>query len=791
MKKLIFISILILSKYSFSQAPEIEWQNDIGGSQEDRVRSIEPTSDGGYIVAGFSLSYISGDKTENCLGSYDLWVIKLDSLGNIEWQNTIGGNSQESNSGVVVKQTNDGGYIVGTHSGSDISADKSEPFLGMHVFWGDYWVLKLDSIGNIEWQNTIGGSGDDVLTALQITPDGGYVIGGWSDSPISYDKTEPSFGIFDYWIVKLNNTGNIEWQKTIGGDQNDYLADLQLTSDGGFIATGYSESHASGNKSEETIGSADYWIVKLDSLGNIIWENTIGSTNGDYAAGSIQTSDNGYITGGFSFSGVGEDKTEPQIGFADYWIVKTDSSGNVVWDKTIGGGDYDYMYCLSQTKNNGYMIGGSSNSGASGVKTEPSMGSYDMWVVRLDSAGNILWDNTIGGYGEDGLYSMRQSDDSTFILAGYSNSIASGDKDESYIGGFANYDYWIVKLFRECNFETYYKDADGDGYGDNSITTSLCDIIPPTGYVIDNTDCNDSIAEIKPGASEICNDLDDNCNFVIDEGLPLNTYYFDADADGYGTILFTIEMCSDIPPEGYVIDNTDCDDAIFFIHEPVLYFGDEDGDLYGDILNSEYFCTFITPTGYATNSLDCDDSNILINPVTNEICNNIDDNCNTSIDEGLPTQTLFIDNDDDNFGNLLIDTITCFFEIAGYVSDNMDCDDTNPLVYPDAPEILDGVDNDCNQIIDEGVGINGMEGENGISIYPNPANDKIILTINTQFNINSSSNISICDLSGKIISHLSIKANKTEIDLSKYTAGIYFVRVIVKDNQYVQKLIME
>jgi hypothetical protein len=121
----------------------------------------------------------------------------------------------------------------------------------------------------------------------------------------------------------------------------------------------------------------------------------------------------------------------------------------------------------------------------------------------------------------------------------------------------------------------------------------------------------------------------------------------------------------------------------------------------------------------------------------------------------------------------------------------MDCDDTNPLVYPDAPEILDGVDNDCNQIIDEGVGINGMEGENGISIYPNPANDKIILTINTQFNINSSSNISICDLSGKIISHLSIKANKTEIDLSKYTAGIYFVRVIVKDNQYVQKLIME
>ncbi|MBK9320965.1 MAG: hypothetical protein IPM91_20670 [Bacteroidetes bacterium] len=140
----------------------------------------------------------------------------------------------------------------------------------------DYWIVKIDSFGNIQWQNTIGGNDNDQLSTLQQTIDGGYILGGSSLSGISGDKTEVGYGGWDYWIVKIDSTGSIQWQNSMGGSDYDYLRSIQQTSDGGFILGGYSASNISGDKAENCLGVFDYWIVKIDSLGNIQWENTIG-----------------------------------------------------------------------------------------------------------------------------------------------------------------------------------------------------------------------------------------------------------------------------------------------------------------------------------------------------------------------------------------------------------------------------------------------------------------------------------------------------------------------------------
>ena len=201
-KKLSNMRALILLLLFFTTttlAQEIEWQNTIGGSLPDYLNCMQQTSDGGFILAGSSQSGISGDKTEDSQGGSDYWVVKLDAFGNIQWQNSIGGNSDDYLTSI--QQTIDGGYILGGYSNSGISGDKTENYQGLY----DYWVVKLDATGNIQWQNTIGGNSWDELISIQQTNDGGYILGGHSSSGISGDKTENSQGDYDYWVVKLTN----------------------------------------------------------------------------------------------------------------------------------------------------------------------------------------------------------------------------------------------------------------------------------------------------------------------------------------------------------------------------------------------------------------------------------------------------------------------------------------------------------------------------------------------------------------------------------------------------------
>ena len=419
-------------------APEIEWQNTIGGSNYDGLYSIEQTYDGGYILGGNSSSGISGDKTEISL-SDDYWIIKLGNDGNIEWQNTIGGSSQDFF--YSIKQTSDGGYILGGSSYSGISGDKTELSLGL----SDYWVIKLDSSGVIEWQNTIGGSGDDNLQSVQQTVDGGYILGGNSSSGISGDKTEVLIGFLDYWVIKLDSSGVIEWQNTIGGSGDDNLQSVQQTVDGGYILGGNSSSGISGDKTEVS-SMYDYWVVKLNNDGNIEWQNTIGGNMSDIMYSVQQTPDGGYILGGISLSSISGDKTEINFGGSDYWVIKLSAEGFIEWENTIGGNSTDDLLSVKNILDGGYILGGTSASGIYGDKNEASLSS-DYWVIKINESGVIEWQNTIGGSGDDYFFSLQQTSDKGYILGGMSQSNISGDKTENSIG---NFDYWVIKLFGEC-----------------------------------------------------------------------------------------------------------------------------------------------------------------------------------------------------------------------------------------------------------------------------------------------------------------------------------------------------
>lgn len=424
-------------------AQEIEWQNTIGGSGDDRTYSVNPVATGGYLIGGASTSDISGDKTDNSRGFFDYWIVKLNETGSVDWQSTVGGSDLDEL--LTAYQLSDGLYLLAGASQSGISGEKTENSHGLN----DFWILKMDSAANILWQNTIGGNNQDILHEIRPTSDGNFIAAGYSHSDISGDKTEPHFGNGDYWVMKISAWGAIGWQKTFGGTSQDWPTSIQETADGGYIVGGRSHSNISGNKTENSIGnSIDYWILKLDAAGNIVWQETIGGTDADYLRTVLQTPDGGYLLGGYSISGVSGDKTEPCKGNYDYWIVKTDSLGAIEWQKTIGGSGSDQLQSIVLNQDGTYFISGKSASNISGDKNENCLGGDDIWLVKLSAAGALIWQNTIGGSNDDVTFHNRSATaaGNGFIISSYSKSDISGDKTENNLGSNNEHDYWILKI---------------------------------------------------------------------------------------------------------------------------------------------------------------------------------------------------------------------------------------------------------------------------------------------------------------------------------------------------------
>ncbi len=278
-----------------------------------------------------------------------------------------------------------------------------------------------------------------------------------------------------------------------------------------------------------------------------------------------------------------------------------------------------------------------------------------------------------------------------------------------------------------CVQHTYYRDADGDGYGDPNDTVASTDPAAPAGYASDNTDCDDANSAVHPGAAEACDGIDNNCSGAIDEGCQgqTYTYYRDSDHDGYGDPVNSIQVTDPAPPAGYVSDNTDCADTSSTVHPGAqevcdqvdnncdnaideggvcvqhTYYRDADGDGYGDPNDTEASTDPVAPDGYVENSNDCNDASAAINPAAQEVCDQVDNNCNNAIDEGVTT-TYYADSDGDGYGNAGDTTETCSAP-AGYIQDNTDCDDTDADINPGAEEIDDNIDNDCDGEVDEDI----------------------------------------------------------------------------------------
>jgi len=502
--------------------PVKQWDVRFGGTLDDRLSKVQQTTDGGYILGGRSKSGISGDKTQanrdGTNATWDYWIVKTDATGVKQWNKRFGGTQNDEL--VTLQQTLDGGYILGGHGYSGLNGDKSQANYDAAETTADYWIVKTDASGTKQWDFRYGGSGDDQFQDLQLTTDGGYILGGYSTSGISGDKSQASQGDADYWIIKINSAGVKQWDARYGGTNADYLYDLEQTADGGYILGGRSHSGIGGDKTQANWDGSnttfDYWIVKIDASGIKQWDKRFGGTGDDVFYALKQASGGGYILAGYSGSGIGGDKTQATQGGTDYWMVKIDANGTKLWDARFGGSSDEQLYVLERSSDDGYLLSGYSNSGIGGDKTQSNQGVRDFWIVKTDDTGVKKWDLRFGGTKADVTTSLQSTADGGCIAGGYSFSGATGDRSQAnWDGSLLTQDYWIVKLTSGTGRLVFYADADGDGYGNPAISVSAC--TAPAGYVSDPTDCNDGGASIHPNASDICNSIDDNCNGVIDE----------------------------------------------------------------------------------------------------------------------------------------------------------------------------------------------------------------------------------------------------------------------------------
>jgi len=441
---LLFLQFIFCTIYfAMSQSPLVkQWDYRFGGTDDDGLRTMIKTSDGGFLLGGLSSSGLNGDKTQDSWNSplSDYWIVKVDELGNKQWDKVFGGTSADFL--FSMEQTADGGFILGGISASAISGNRTQTTWGNY----DYWIVKTDSLGNKQWDKDFGGTDVDWLLTVRQTPDGGFILSGSSRSGISGDKTQPCSGYSDYWIVKTDSAGNKLWDKVIGGNGNDQIGCLDLTSDGGFIIGGTSNSPISGDKTKPLWGMNDFWIVKTDSLCNILWDKDFGGTDEDLLVSLKQTNDGGFILGGNSLSGISGDKSEQGWGgiwWGDYWIVKTDSLGIKQWDKDYGGLSWENLYDIIQTSDSGFIITGDSESGISGNKTDYNLGGDQSWIVKTDKVGNKTWDRTLHTLTNSATGPTLEISNGCYLMSNLNGSLIGGDKSQDPRGGN---DYWIIKF---------------------------------------------------------------------------------------------------------------------------------------------------------------------------------------------------------------------------------------------------------------------------------------------------------------------------------------------------------
>jgi len=380
-----FLLIMGLSYLSIGNAqPNILWQHCFGGSFQDFCSAIQTTHDNGYIICG-----TTGSDDGDVVGqhgnstSFDIWVVKLNSSKNIMWSKCFGSASFEG--ALSINETADFGFIICGQSefiGGDVTNNNGGQ---------DIWIIKTDSIGNIKWQKSYGSSYLDGALYIEQTKDNGYIACCVVSYP-DHDVTLTYGGQEDYWILKLDSVGNIQWEKTYGGSDRDRPYVIRQLNDGNYIVAGYTYSFDF--DISFTHGNGEMWVIKLDTLGNKIWEKTYGGSSIDEAYNIYPLANGDYILCGVTYS-VDGDITSTHYG-GDAWFLKLDSIGNIIWQKTYGGFfTYDILRSVLIEDDGSYVLACYSNSYNGDASN--NYGGFDIWLLKVDSVGTILWQKSYGG----------------------------------------------------------------------------------------------------------------------------------------------------------------------------------------------------------------------------------------------------------------------------------------------------------------------------------------------------------------------------------------------------------
>jgi len=435
---------------TFSNAQDILWEKSYGGKHAEYLYDVQPTADYGFILAGSSISGKTGNKEEINKGDLDYWIWKMNEKGDLDWQKSFGGSGVDLLQSI--KLTSDGGYILAGTSDSKKGLDKHDDTKGQE----DFWIIKLDAKGNQLWQKTIGGTGQEKLQSIILTADGGYLLGGSSSSYKSrknsdgsadlFGKTENTRGNLDYWVVKLKNDGTIEWQKTLGGKYADELKAITVLNNGNYLIGGTSNSPVSGDKTDVNLGLNDFWLLQLDKTGNVVWQKTLGGDLDDNLFTLTTTNDEGFIIGGNSNSGASSTKTKGSEKGSDFWLIKFDKDSNILWQESYNYGENDVLTSIVENENGTFLIGGYAQSEKSStnskIKRGDKDGINDYIALKIKATGEEIWSQSVGSTGEEVLKKLLETRDGGYLLAGISNGKSSKDKNNA-IGGN---DFWVVKL---------------------------------------------------------------------------------------------------------------------------------------------------------------------------------------------------------------------------------------------------------------------------------------------------------------------------------------------------------
>lgn len=411
---------------------DINFIKTLGGSLNDSGQSIISTTDGGYAILGFTQS-MDGDITDKSSEDFDYLVLKYSATDELQWTKTYGGTGDDRGRSVI--QTADGGYaILGTSTSNDMDVSGNAGFQ-------DYWLAKLDASGSIQWQKSYGFQGNDNGISVIQTNDSGYLITGVLDVTASggagntSSRSSARHAGGDYWAVKLDTSGDLQWSQYYGGNFTDTPEGVIQLDDGSYIIAGGSDSEDTDISSN--IGTYDFWIIRISSTGSLIWEKSFGGSEIDEARAIVPSGDGNFIVAGDTRSN--SNNVSNNNGGADLWLIKVSPQGNLLWENTIGGTNFDVARAIYRTQDNGFLLAGSSRSSDGDVAE--NKGQNDAWVVKVNSNGELQWETSIGGSNIDFAYGVTELSDGSIMAVG---DTTSNDRDIQENKGFT--DLLLIKL---------------------------------------------------------------------------------------------------------------------------------------------------------------------------------------------------------------------------------------------------------------------------------------------------------------------------------------------------------